>query len=60
MYLAVVLTTHDKMCPPAFCIYGNDICDAFDTEIPRTVCRQSGGYNAQKVIFADTIDYTFT
>ncbi|MFQ8952984.1 MAG: hypothetical protein ACLR56_08250 [Oscillospiraceae bacterium] len=48
---------------PAFGIYGNDVCDADDTEIPETFARNypfrqsggSGGYNARQVVFTDRL-----
>ena len=37
VYLASVLATHAQKGLPAFGIYGNDVCDANDTEIPYDV-----------------------
>ena len=37
VYLASVLATHAQKGLPAFGIYGNDVCDADDTEIPADV-----------------------
>ena len=37
VYLASVLATHTQKGLPAFGIYGNDVCDADDTEIPEDV-----------------------
>ena len=37
VYLASVLATHAQKGLPAFGIYGNDVCDANDTEIPGDV-----------------------
>ena len=40
VYLASVLATHAQKGLPAFGIYGNDVCDADDTEIPADVCEK--------------------
>lgn len=37
VYLASVLATHSQKGLPAFGIYGHDVCDADDTEIPEDV-----------------------
>ena len=40
VYLASVLATHAQKGLPAFGIYGHDVCDADDTEIPADVCEK--------------------
>ena len=64
VYLASVLATHAQKGLPAFGIYGHDVCDADDTEIPADVKRKappfrqsggSGGYNARQILFADRL-----
>ncbi len=63
VYLASVLATHAQKGLPAFGIYGHDVQDADDREIPADVREKllrfghSGSHHAGQVLFTDRISY---